>query len=69
MTSTNRLRSQRIAVDYHEESGEESEVELSHEIHEDRDSLKRGKHQLGLDRNYVPDWIARDAFREFYQNW
>lgn len=37
--------------------------------YEDRETLKRCNHQLGLSVNYVPRWTARDAFREFFQNW
>jgi len=31
--------------------------------------LRAGRQSLGLTQNYVPDWTARDAFREFVQNW
>jgi len=44
-------------------------LELSDEPTEDRDTLKRGRQSLGLSRNYVPKWDARDEFREFFQNW
>jgi hypothetical protein len=51
------------------ESESESDIELSNDLNEDRDVLKKGRQPIGLSRNYVRDWNARDAFREFYQNW
>jgi hypothetical protein len=48
---------------------DESDVELSNDLNEDRDVLKKGRQPIGLSRNYVPGWDSRDAFREFYQNW
>ncbi|KAF8853690.1 hypothetical protein BDZ45DRAFT_806466 [Acephala macrosclerotiorum] len=59
----------RSIMDYYELADEESEVELSQELNEDRDVLKKGRQALGLTRKYVPTWTARDAFREFFQNW
>lgn len=57
---------QRIMEDYSDvESDEEPQVEDL----EDRETLKRTKQPLGLSRNYVPEWTAHDAFREFFQNW
>lgn len=47
----------------------ESDPEPSSEFLEDRNILKKTRQSLGLSRNYVPDWNARDAFREYFQNW
>lgn len=44
-------------------------VELSYDLSEDRNVLKKSRQALGLSRDYVPEWDSRDAFREFYQNW
>jgi hypothetical protein len=48
---------------------DESDVELSNDLNEDRDVLKKGRQPIGLSRSYVPNWDSQDAFREFYQNW
>ena len=31
--------------------------------------LQRGRINLGIGKNYVPEWSGQDAFREAYQNW
>ncbi|KIW87085.1 uncharacterized protein Z519_12382 [Cladophialophora bantiana CBS 173.52] len=36
---------------------------------DNHDVLKKCLHHLGLAKNYAPQWLPRDAFREFYQNW
>ncbi|KAF4630320.1 hypothetical protein G7Y89_g7816 [Cudoniella acicularis] len=45
------------------------DADLTKSMSEDRDELKKTTQSLGLSRDYVPDWTARDAFREFFQNW
>lgn len=50
----------------------DGEVIIKQEVvrqEENREVLKKGNQSLGLSRDYVPKWIARDAFREFVQNW
>lgn len=31
--------------------------------------LKKGYHNLNLNKNHLPHWTTQDAFREFVQNW
>ncbi|EXJ59497.1 uncharacterized protein A1O5_12122 [Cladophialophora psammophila CBS 110553] len=45
------------------ESDPEYREDNSHDV------LKKCLHHLGLAKNYAPQWLPRDAFREFYQNW
>ncbi|KAE8447267.1 hypothetical protein EG329_010961 [Mollisiaceae sp. DMI_Dod_QoI] len=56
-------------MDFYEPSGDDSEVEISHALQEDRNMLSKGKQAVGLARDYVPGWTSRDGFREFFQNW
>ncbi|OAL28960.1 hypothetical protein AYO22_02396 [Fonsecaea multimorphosa] len=36
---------------------------------DDEEVLKKSTHPLGLAKDYAPQWLPRDAFRELYQNW
>jgi hypothetical protein len=36
---------------------------------ENSDFKKRKVVRLAFTKSYAPDWVERDAFREFYQNW
>ncbi|KIW70371.1 hypothetical protein PV04_02645 [Phialophora macrospora] len=36
---------------------------------ENNDFKKRKVVRLAFTKSYAPDWVERDAFREFYQNW
>lgn len=55
---------------YHDDSDFASEKdEEKQRPGEDREKLVKSRPALGLSVGYVPAWIPRDAFREFYQNW
>jgi hypothetical protein len=38
---------------------------------ENRDVMPKGItiQGVGIHRDYLPSWVRKDAFREFYQNW
>ena len=50
-------------------SPENKDRSVAGSIDDDRDTLKRATHYIGLNEYHVPDWEPKDAFREAYQNW
>jgi hypothetical protein len=54
---------------YESESDDDGCTEDYEAPFEDRSLLKATTHSLGFTSDYVPDWTAQHAFREFYQNW